>query len=146
MAVDIFLKLGSIEGESLDSVHKNEIDVLSWSWGMTQSGTMHLGTGGGGGKVSEQNLSITKYTDKATPTILTACCTGTHYPSATLTVRKEGKTPLQYHIIVMANVVALYYGTGGSECEDCFPGTVALNFEQFDVKYQPQGETGAAGG
>ncbi len=68
MAVDIFLKLGSIQGESLDSKHKNEIDVLSWTWGMTQSGTMHLGSGGGGGKVSVQNLSVTKYTTRRRPT------------------------------------------------------------------------------
>ena len=130
MAVDIFLKLGSVQGESLDSVHKNEIDVLSWSWGMSQSGTMHLGTGGGGGKVSVQDLSITKYT----------------YPTATLTVRKAGKTPLEYYIIVMTNVLVVNYGTGGSDSEDRFTETVSLNFEQFDVKYQPQGETGAAGG
>jgi type VI secretion system secreted protein Hcp len=146
MAVDIFLKLGSVQGESLDSVHRNEIDVLAWSWGMSQSGTMHLGTGGGGGKVSVQDLSITKYTDKATPNIVTACCTGAHYPTATLTVRKAGKTPLEYYVIVMTNVLVTNYATGGSGTEDRFTETVALNFEQFDVKYQPQGETGAASG
>src|ERR1700674_2891408 len=145
MAVDIFLKLGSVQGESLDSVHKNEIDVLAWSWAMSQSGTMHLGSGGGG-KVSVQDLLITKYTDKATPNIVTACCTGAHYPTATLTVRKAGKTPVEYYVIVMTNVLVTNYATGGSGTEDRFVETVALNFEQFDVKYQPQGETGAASG
>jgi len=87
MAVDIFLKLGDVKGESLDKTHQGEIDVLSWNWGMSQSGTMHLGTGGGGGKVAVQDLSITKYTDKATPAIITACAKGSHYPTVVLTVR-----------------------------------------------------------
>ncbi|MFL9933892.1 type VI secretion system tube protein Hcp [Paraburkholderia sp. RL18-103-BIB-C] len=143
MAVDIFLKLGSVQGESLDAAHTNEIDVLSWSWGMNQSGTMHLGTGGGGGKVSVENLSITKYTDKATPAIMTACCTGTHYPTVTLTVRKAGKTPLEYYIIVLTNALVVEYSTGGSDSEDRFTESVTLNFERFQVSYQPQDATGA---
>jgi type VI secretion system secreted protein Hcp len=146
MAVDIFLKLGNVQGESQDSVHKNEIDVLSWSWGLTQSGTMHLGTGGGGGKVSVQDLSVTKYTDKATPAIITACANGAHYPTAVLTVRKAGKTPLEYYKITLQNVLVTNYGTGGSGGEDRFTESVTLNFEKFQVEYQPQGPDGSKSG
>ncbi|HEX7892989.1 MAG TPA: type VI secretion system tube protein Hcp, partial [Terriglobales bacterium] len=78
MAVDIFLKLGDIKGDSTDKTHSDCIDVLSWSWGASQSGTMHMGTGGGAGKVSVQDMSFTKYTDKATAPIVAACCKGTH--------------------------------------------------------------------
>ena len=66
MAVDMFIKIGDIEGESADKVHAKEIDVLAWSWGMSQSGNMHQGGGGGAGKVSVQDLSLTKYIDKGT--------------------------------------------------------------------------------
>jgi type VI secretion system secreted protein Hcp len=143
MAVDIFLKLGTVEGESLDKTHTKEIDVLSWSWGLSQAGTMHLGTGGGGGKVSVQDLSITKYTDKATAAIITACCTGSHYPTATLTVRKAGTTPLEYYIIELEKALVVNYATGGSDGEDRFTETITLNFEKFHVSYQPQDATGA---
>ncbi|HVQ74408.1 MAG TPA: type VI secretion system tube protein Hcp, partial [Candidatus Binatia bacterium] len=52
MAVDMFMTVDGIEGESKDGSHKNEIDVLSWSWGLSQSGTGHVGGGSGSGKVS----------------------------------------------------------------------------------------------
>src|SRR4051794_28860352 len=65
MAVDIFLQLDGIKGEAQDDKYKDEIDVLAWSWGASQSGTTHGGSGSGGGKVSVQDLSITKYIDKS---------------------------------------------------------------------------------
>ncbi|MFM0037288.1 type VI secretion system tube protein Hcp [Paraburkholderia strydomiana] len=142
MAVDIFLALGTVKGESLDSKHKDEIDVLSWSWGMSQSGTMHLGTGGGGGKVAVHDLSVTKYTDRSTPSLITACATGKHYPTVTLTVRKAGgTTPLEYYKIELEKVLVVNYATGGSDGEDRFTENVALNFEKFHVTYQQQDPT-----
>jgi type VI secretion system secreted protein Hcp len=142
MAVDIFLKLDSVTGESLDAKHKDEIDVLSWSWGLSQSGTMHLGTGGGGGKVAVHDLSVTKYTDRGTPTIMTACTTGKHFATGKLTVRKAGGTePLEYFTIELEKVLVTNYSTGGSDGEDRFTETVTLNFEKFHVSYQPQDPT-----
>ena len=47
MASDLFIKIGDIKGESLDDKHKDEVDVLAWSWGVSQSGSMHGGGGGG---------------------------------------------------------------------------------------------------
>ena len=89
MAVDMFLKMGTIKGESKDSVHKEEIDVLAWSWGASQSGTTHQGPGGGAGKVNVQDLSFTHYVDKASHLLLGACAKGTHFDEALLTVREE---------------------------------------------------------
>ena len=80
MAVDIFIKIGDLKGESVDTKHKGEIDVLAWSWGMTQSGTTHTGSGGGAGKVNVQDLSFTKYVDKSTPNLMQYCCNGKHFP------------------------------------------------------------------
>jgi type VI secretion system secreted protein Hcp len=141
------LKLGDVKGESLDKTHQGEIDVLSWNWGMSQSGTMHLGTGGGGGKVAVQDLSITKYTDKATPAIITACAKGSHYPTVVLTVRKAaGNAPLEYYKITMEKALVTNYATGGSGGEDRFTEVVSLNFEKYHVEYQPQSPDGSKDG
>ena len=76
MAVDIFLELEGIKGESKDDKHKDQIDVLSWSWGMAQSGTAHMGGGAGAGKVSVQDLNFTHYIDKSSPILMLHCCNG----------------------------------------------------------------------
>ena len=121
MAVDMFMKLGDIKGESQDKTHKEEIEVLAWSWGMSQSGTMHMGTGGGAGKVSVQDLSFTKYSDKASPPIMATCTKGTHIDKALLTVRKAGgDNPLEYYKITLEGVLISSYSTGGSGGEERF--------------------------
>ena len=89
--MDMFLKIGDLKGESVDSIHKGEIDVLAWSWGLSQSGTTHSGSGGGAGTVNVQDLSLTKYIDKSSPGLVTACCTGKHFQDATLAIRKNGQ-------------------------------------------------------
>ncbi|MDP3001278.1 MAG: type VI secretion system tube protein Hcp, partial [Bryobacterales bacterium] len=91
MAVDYFLKIKGIEGESKDHKHANEIDLLSFSWGETQTGTHAGGGGGGGGKVSMQDFHFVMKTNKASPKLLLACATGDHIGEATLTCRKAGK-------------------------------------------------------
>src|SRR5690348_6092500 len=96
MAVDMFLKLDGIKGESLDSKHKDEIQIESFSWGLAQTGTMSAGMGGGAGKVNVHDISVTKYVDKSSPELMLACCNGKHIPSGLLTVRKAGEKPLEY--------------------------------------------------
>src|SRR6202008_1632022 len=94
MAVDMFIKIGAVDGEASDAKHKKDIDVLAWSWGASQSGTTHVGQGGGAGKVNVQDLSFTKYVDSASHALLLACCKGTHYDKAGLGLRKNGVDPL----------------------------------------------------
>src|SRR5215475_6089574 len=96
MAVDMFMKIAGIAGESKDKSHKGEIDVLAWSWGASQSGTTHEGSGGGAGKANFQDISFTKYIDKGSPALLTRLAKGTHIVDATLVVRKAGDKPLEY--------------------------------------------------
>ena len=79
MSSDMFLKLTDMDGESLDHEHDKEIDVLAWSWGMSQSGTTHLGPGAGSGKVSVQDVSVTKYVDSASHSLVQCCMTGKHF-------------------------------------------------------------------
>lgn len=89
MAVDFFLKLSNnIKGESQDEKHRDAIDVLGWNWGLTQSGTTHLGKGGGGGKVNVADLHLSKYVDLATNDLIKRCANGEHIESGELIVRR----------------------------------------------------------
>jgi type VI secretion system secreted protein Hcp len=145
MAVDMFIKIGDIKGDSTDATHKDSINVLSWSWGMTQSGTTHMGAGSGAGKVNVQDLTFTKYIDNASPNLLKACCAGTHFKTGLLTVRKAGDKPLEYLKINFYDLIISGVSTGGSGGEDRLTENVTLNFGQFEVDYTPQTATGAPG-
>ncbi|MFO1078556.1 MAG: type VI secretion system tube protein Hcp [Planctomycetota bacterium] len=148
MAVDMFLNIEDkkIKGESRDKTHKETIDVLAWSWGLSQSGTMHQGGGGGAGKVSVQDLSITKYLDRSSPDLEKACCQGTHFKNAKLIVRKAGGSPLEYLIINMEGVLVSSVSTGGNTGDDRLTESITLNFAKVKVQYQPQKEDGAKDG
>src|SRR5712691_1429529 len=144
MAVDMFMKIKDIKGESQDKGHKDEIDVLAWSWGASQSGTTHVGGGGGSGKVSVQDLSFTKYIDAASADLLLACCNGKHLDEALLTVRKAGENPVEYIKIKMTQVIISSVSKGGSGGEDRLTEHVTLNFAKVAVDYTPQDEKGKA--
>jgi type VI secretion system secreted protein Hcp len=143
-SVDILLKMDGIDGESVIYGHEGEIDVLAWSWGATQSGSMHVGGGSGAGRVSVQNLSLTKYVDKASIDLLRACFTGTHVPEAILTVRKSGKDALDYMEITMSPVLVTSVSTGGSSGDERLTENVTLNFAKVKVSYTPQNADGRA--
>jgi type VI secretion system secreted protein Hcp len=139
MAVDMFLIFTpDVAGESLDKTYAGKIDVLAWSWGVSNSGNAQLGGGAGAGKVNVQDLSLTKYIDKASPTLLLAACNGTHYTTATLVVRKAGKTAVEYVKIVMTEVLITSLSTGGSGGEDRLTENVSLNFAKVQFNYTPQ--------
>lgn len=142
MAVDILLKIEGVDGESVIKDHEGEIDLLSWSWGMSQSGTMHDGMGGGAGKVNVQDISLTKYVDKSSPNLIRACCNGEHFAEAKLLVRKAGKDPLNYYHITMSPVLVTSVSTGGSGGDDRLTENVSLNFAKVSVGYTPQKEDG----
>jgi type VI secretion system secreted protein Hcp len=138
MAVDILIKIEGVDGESVIQDHEDEIDVLAWSWGMSQSGSMHVGGGAGAGKVNIQDVSLTKYVDKASPSLMRACCNGEHLTEATLTIRKAGKDALDYLKIKMSPVLVTSLDTGGSGGEDRLTENVTLNFAKVEVGYTPQ--------
>jgi type VI secretion system secreted protein Hcp len=146
MAVDMFLDIkGEIGGEAQDAKHKGEIDVLAWSWGMSQSGTFHTGGGGGSGKVNVNNLSFTKWIDKSTPLLMLHCSNGEHIDEAVLTVRKAGgKEPLEYLILTMKKIMVVGVSTGGSGGEDRLTENVELNFAEVECSYTPQQDDGTA--
>jgi type VI secretion system secreted protein Hcp len=143
MAVDMFIKIGDVKGESTDDKHKGEIDVLSWSWGATQSGTSGIGGGGGAGKVQLQDLTITKYIDKSSPALFKMCCDGTHIKDAILTVRKAGGTALEYLKITLDTAIVTSITTGGSGGQDRLTENITLNFAKIKMDYTPQTAKGA---
>ncbi len=143
MAVDMFLDLKGVPGEAQDAAHKNQIDVLAWSMGYSQSGTTHMGAGGGGGKVNVQDMSITKYIDSATHLLIQRCCDGKHITEGTLYVRKAGGTPLEYYKIKMTDIMVTSHSAGGSGGEDRLTENVTLNFAIVDTTYVPQKEDGS---
>ncbi len=138
MAVDMYLKLEGIDGESEDAAHGNEIDVLAWSWGASQSGTMHQGSGGGAGKVAVQDLSVTKYIDSSSSNLLMRCHSGKHIEEGVLTVRKSGGNPLEYVIFKMEDILITSVSTGGSGGEDMLTENITLCFAKFEYSYVPQ--------
>jgi type VI secretion system secreted protein Hcp len=142
MAVDMFIKIGKVGGESKDTKHAGEIDVLAWSWGLSQSGTMHGGGGGGAGKVNVQDLSFTKWLDASSTELMKACLAGTHIDTAMLVVRKAGDKPLEYLKIKLTNLLVTSVSTGGSGGEDKLTENVTLNFEKVNVEYNTQNEKG----
>ena len=146
MAVDMFLKIEGVDGESTDSSHKGEIDILAWSWGLSQSGTTHMGGGGGAGKVNVQDISVTKWVDKASPNLMKYCCNGKHFKEALLTVRKAGEKPLEYIKIKLNDLIISSVSTGGSGGEDRLTENVTLNFGKVGFEYQPQKADGSKDG
>jgi len=143
MAMDMFIKIANIPGESKDDKHKGEIDVLAWSWGVSQSGTFHTGGGGGAGKANVQDLSFTHYLDKASPKLQYASLRGTHLADAVLVVRKAGDKPLEYLKITMKKCLVSSCSTGGSGGEDRLTENVTLNFAEVKVEYFEQDDKGA---
>ena len=145
MAMDMFFKIGTLKGESKDKTHAGEIDVLAWSWGLSNSGSAQMGSGAGTGKVNVQDLSFTKWIDKSSPDLMLACCNGKHFDKAILTVRKAGETPLEYLIITLEDILISSVSTGGSGGEDRLTENVTLNFAKVRVAYTEQTATGGTG-
>jgi type VI secretion system secreted protein Hcp len=143
MPSDIFAKIGDIKGESFDDKHKGEIEVLSWSWGVTQSGTMAHGGGGGEGKANFNDFNFTHHIDKASPVLLKACATGEHIKEATITVRKAGKGQQEFLIIKMADIIVTGVAPSGAGDGAATAEHVALQFAKVDLEYKPQKQDGS---
>ncbi|MEX2119693.1 MAG: type VI secretion system tube protein Hcp [Pirellulales bacterium] len=141
--VDYFLKLDGIEGESTDSKHKNEIDVLSYSWGETQQGSFSAGGGGGAGRVQMNDFHFTMKANKATPKLFLACATGQHIKEALLTVRKAGGDQQPYLCIKFKDLLVSSYQTGGSHGDVVPTDQISLNFSEIEFEYKPQKPDGS---
>jgi type VI secretion system secreted protein Hcp len=143
MASDIFAKIGDIKGESLDDKHKDEIEVLSWSWGVSNAGAIKGAGGAGAGKASFHDLSFTHNIDKASPVLMQSCATGVHLKEATITHRKAGKGQLEFLIVTMSDVIVTSV-TQGDSLKGAHSENVSLVFAKVDLEYVPQKADGSA--
>jgi type VI secretion system secreted protein Hcp len=143
-AIDYFLRIDGVEGESTDSKHKGWIDVESWSWGETQAAS-HGGAGGSGaGKVTFQDLHFVAKVSKASPKLFLACASGQHLKEAQLVARKAGKEQQEFLTWTFSDLLVSGYQTGGTEAESALPiDSVSLNFAKAQVSYKAQRPDGS---
>ena len=142
MAVDMFLKLDGVKGESKDQKHKDEIHIESFSWGMNQTGAHATGGGGGAGKVSVHDISVTKFTDKSSAALMLYCANGKHLKEGLITVRKAGEKPLEYLKIKLTDILVSSVQVAGHGGE-LLTENVTLNFAKFHVEYLEQKADGS---
>jgi type VI secretion system secreted protein Hcp len=136
-AFDMFLEIDGIAGESHDRGHANTIDVLAFSWGMSNSAATVSGGGGGVGKVQMQDFAVTKTIDKSTAPLMQACASGKHIKKAVLYLRKAGGKAFDYFKITMEDVLVSSVSLGGSSENERPTESLSLNFAKVTVEYTP---------
>jgi len=146
MAADMFLKLDGIKGESPDSKHKDAIEILSYSFGVTQTGTGSHGGGHGGGKAHLQDFQITHHQDSASPTFFAMCASGKHIKEGTFIARKAGGDQQEYMTIKLTDVLISSVQSGGTGGGHDIPiEQVSLNFGKIEIDYKQQKQDGTLG-
>jgi type VI secretion system secreted protein Hcp len=135
-------KHGQINGEAQDDKHKNEIEVLSWSWGM--QGKASLGGGGASGKATMRELRIVKNVDKASTALMSALRTNEVIKEGILTLRKTGTTKIEYFKITIQDgrVVSLDVEAGDDSGSSTLLERVSFSFNKIAIEYTPQGGDG----
>jgi type VI secretion system secreted protein Hcp len=145
-AVDYFLKIDGIQGESTDAKHKNEIELTSFSWGATN--TSQVSTGHGAGRVTFQDFEFSKLFDKASPQIFLKCVTGSHITSVTLSARKSSNSEVanpDFLKIVFSNVLISFYKEQEPNRDQFTSESVGALFAKMSLTFTPSNPvTGAA--
>lgn len=146
MAVDMFLEIKEVPGESSKKGHEQQIDIVSFSFGAVQSGSFARGgSGGGAGKAEFQDISIVKEVDKSSPKLFQACAAGTHFGKATIHVRKAGDKPLEYYKIELTDLIVSSLQNSGSAGGDAIMESMTLNCAKIIFTYVEQDAKGGAG-
>jgi len=145
--VDYFLKIDGIDGESPDEKHKNEIEVVAWSFGEKQTGTAAYGGGTGAGKVQMRDFSFSMKVNKASPKLFLYCATGEPVKKAVLACRKAGKEQQEYLKWTFSDLLISSYQTGGTDSNDVIPlDEITFNFAKVEVEYKAQKPDGTLDG
>ena len=149
MAVDIFLKMDGIPGESQDFSHKEEIVLESFSWGETNTvpGSAFAGASGQvgrTGRVSMQDFHFTHNFDKASPKLMFAAASGQHIKDAMVTLRKgSASQENQFEFLVYKFTNVIITGVADAGGHDGPPvESVSFAFQKINVEYKPQTPTG----
>jgi type VI secretion system secreted protein Hcp len=138
MADDMFLKIDGIKGESLDAKHKGDIDIESYSWGLTNSEPQGGGGGGGAGKATFDGISFVAKTSLASPPLFLAAASGKHMKEAMLIVRHAGKEQLEYIKIKLTDLTVASYQQDGDVPADRPTDVFSLRFNKIDFSYSRQ--------
>lgn len=149
MAVDLFLKIDGIEGESQKKGHEKEIDIISFNFGASQHGSFHTGgAGGGAGKAEIRDISITKEVDRSSPKLFSACASGKHIKEVIIYSQKAGddKNALVYYKIKLEDVIVSAIDNQGASHGDAIMESVVFNTAKVTFDYQPQNRTGGKDG
>ena len=144
MAVDMILELEDIEGESKVEDFEKKIDISSFSWGASNSGSAHTGGGAsGGGKGNIHDMSLTKTVDNASPTLFKLCYQGKHIGSGKLHVRKSaGEDKLEYQLFEMTEIYITNVSMGDAAGNETPSESFTLTFAKMKYTYKQQSETG----
>jgi type VI secretion system secreted protein Hcp len=143
MATDMFLKLANgIQGETKDSKHSKEIDVMSFSWGVSNP-TSSYGGGLSAGKSQFGDFSFTFRMCTASPKLALSCASGEHIKDATLTCRKSGKTPQEYLVFKFYDLLVSSYQTGYSQGQDEAFDSCSMSYAKLEWSYKPQKADGS---
>lgn len=148
MAFDAFIKIDGIPGESTDSKHKNEIELESFSWGVSQSGVSG-GRGGGmsAGKASFTDFSVVKIVDKASAALFGACATGKHNKEVIVTLRRAGGDQMDYLVYKFTDVMITNYQAAGAPGGGGLPTeSISFNYSKLQIDYTVMNEKGQAAG
>jgi type VI secretion system secreted protein Hcp len=144
-AVDYFLKIAGIDGESKSDGHKGEIDLESWSWGESNPGSGSAGGGIGAGKVSMSDFSFVMKLNKASPKLFLACAQGEHIKTAWLTAHRASAKQTDYFLKwSFADLLISSYQTGAASGELPLE-QVSFNFSKIEVEYKEQKPDGSLG-
>jgi type VI secretion system secreted protein Hcp len=140
MAVDYYLKLDQVQGESADKDHKDEIQIMSWSWGASQVSSV-AGTGGSGaGKADLSDFSIMAYFDKSTPKFFKSICAGTHIKTGTMSAIKSGADGKPYLKVDFQEMfVTSLQISASSEIPTV---SISFSYNQIKIDYSTQNEQG----
>jgi type VI secretion system secreted protein Hcp len=144
VGTDYFLKLDGIAGESTDAKHKDELELVSFSWGLTQSGGGRAGGGGGAGKAQFKDFQFLTRVSKASPVLFLAAASGRHLKDASLTVRRRSKAAVEFLKIKFTDVLITSFEQVGENAEVPHE-LVAFDFGKLEVQYTPQSARGAGG-
>ncbi|MBV8809544.1 MAG: type VI secretion system tube protein Hcp [Acidobacteriaceae bacterium] len=147
MAVEIFLKLDGIDGESEKQGAEKLIEIFSFSNGASNPSSVAFGTGSGAGKVDISSLSLQKQLDKASPKLFLSCCKGTHIKTGNMFVREAtgDKTTQIYYQYDMTEVFVDSISWGGAAGGGKPSESLSLSCKSLTITYWPQDSTGKLG-
>jgi type VI secretion system secreted protein Hcp len=143
MAVEYFLKIDGIQGESVDAKHKGEIELESFGVGVDQTAA-HLGAGGHAGKARFTDFHFVARASKASPQLFLACAGGRHIANALLTCRRGDAAKQEFLHMKMGDVRVSSYAIKGEDAG--FPqDEVSLNYLKLELEYKAQKPDGSLG-